>query len=67
MVNNIASRWLLGIAMSYIAIIYYMHSYGSVGYKVGYCPQKIYKVVYCISTFTHLLSISFFIFIVLFN
>ena len=50
--------------MSSIAIIYYMHSYGSVGYKVGYFPQKIYKVGYCISTFFHLLSISFFIFIV---
>ena len=26
--------------MSSIAIIYYMHSYSSVGYKVGYFPQK---------------------------
>ena len=50
--------------MSSIAIIYYMHSYSSVGYKVGYFPQKNYKVGYCISTFFHLLSISFFIFIV---
>ena len=48
--------------MSSIAIIYYMHSYSSVGYKVGYFLQK--KVGYCISTFFHLLSISFFIFIV---
>ena len=38
--------------MSSIAIIYYMHSYSSVGYKVGYFPQKKYKVGYCISTFS---------------
>ena len=49
--------------MSSIAIIYYMHSYSTVGYNIGYFPQKN-KVGYCISTFFHLLSISFFIFIV---
>ena len=38
--------------MSSIAIIYYMHSYSSVVYKVGYFPQKNYKVGYCISTFS---------------
>jgi hypothetical protein len=48
MVNNIANCWLYDVAMSYRATTY-NHSYNKASYKS--------------TTFSHLLSISFFIFI----